>query len=334
MTEREDAGVGEQGEEEAARFELLEPLLMDEDRSLWKRATETAAAIFDCPAAAVVVGASRGLHEILGQVGLGVELTAAGAIAAEVSPARAVGLGRGVALDGRSARLRGLGVWLQASQSLAAAPLTVGGGVVGALVLGLPGPAPRGWHSEGLARLAQDFSALLAHGCEVRGLERSSGVTAIDPGATRMALRGSMRRMRQTALQLAVTNAKLRRGLERLSEEELELSSVEAALLQREALVCYEHLRKRFEAAMGVGPLPEGRWARGQVLEVARVLIEQRPLVALGQELGAGRLSPSQAATALRMLGPRPPREQAMVEAIEALLGWLEATPLSVRCSA
>lgn len=322
---------------EQARFEALEPLLIEEERALWKSTAESAAAALDCPSAALVMLSSSRQHVLLGQVGLDIEFEITRAIAAEISPASvALVHEQTLHLDHKGARQWGLSCWLRASRSrgLLIVPLWMREQMVGALVVGLPGDAaPGAWRVESLERIAREISRLLEHTRAERIRERNSGLTVVDPGAARMALRGALRRIEQTMLQLALASSQLWRGLA-LHEADLPASSEAVARLYRDALGSQENLARRLTMLVDWSSPPGSDRAQRRVLELAQGLLGLRPLLLIGQAIGVGRLSPEQGTQALRMLGNQGPDGVRMVQLVRELQDWLEGFPSSVRSQA
>jgi hypothetical protein len=334
MSTQHDSALLDLGTPDQRRFEALEPLLLEEERSLWKCSAEAAAAFFDGPSAALVMLSSRRQHVLLGQVGLDPEFETTRAVAAEISPASVALVHEStVYLDPRNARQWGLSCWLRASRSraLVIAPLWMEDLLVGALVLGVPGnAAPRAWRMEGLEKLAREISALLVHTRDERERERNSGLTVVDPGAARLALRGALRRIEQTMLQLALASSKLWRGLA-LHEEDLPSSSAAVSRLYQDALGSQENLARRLKMLIDWSSPAGSDRARRRVLELAQGLLGLRALLLLGQAIGTGRLSQEQGTQALKMLGNQGPDGVRMVQIVRELQEWLEEVPASVR---
>lgn len=321
---------------EQRRFEILEPLLFEADQTTWINSIQKATSLLGGHSAALVMASSNQQHILLGQVGMTAEFEISKAIAAEISPANvALILEHSAYLDYEEAQQWGLSCWLRASRSqgLAITPLKIGDTLVGALVLGLSDVPSQTRNLEGLTRLGQEISIQLNHVRAHLQQERQSGLTVVDPGAARIALRGALRRMEPTLLQLALLSSQLWRGLALHSEEEILTSGPRMLKLYQEAQIWRENLAIKLRMLVEWSSPEGGEWANRQALLLAQGLLGLRSLLLLGEAIGKGQLSPEQGSIALKMLGSQGPDTVQMTQVVHALQGWLEEIPSSGRIS-
>jgi hypothetical protein len=311
-----------------ARHEALEPFLFGGERQPWQATAKTAAALAETPQAGLsfFLQHSERLVSVEGvapeiEVGRCVAFTQSPAVMVRDSIDAQVFLGQ--AEIEREwpvfARITGLA-------SLLIVPVPIGETVVGALWVGSTSPLPASSLGPTLQKMAQQTGRAIDQTGKRWRRDTYANSTMIDPGASLIALRGSMRQM-QTEIERAFdVSAALRTAVQALDEGVVIATLGEATQSLASAVIAHNHARKRLDSLEVRGLDEELREAKNLLLTILMELAELQPVVELGRALANGSLSDREVRRAFALLPDLASKNVARGSVI-ALTAWTELVP-------
>jgi hypothetical protein len=214
--------------------------------------------------------------------------------------------------------------------SLLAVPVELNNAVIGCLWLGTTAttPAPLAVNSvaPSLRALASQTSRAIDQAGKHWRRDTYANSTMIDPGASLLALRGSMRQMLADVERAFDVSASLRTAVQSLDEGLVISLLAEANQSLGGAVVAHNHARKRLDSLEVRGLDEELQEAKGLLLTILMELAELQPVLELGRALVNGSLSDREVRRGFAFLPDLADKNVAR-GAVIALGAWTELVP-------
>ncbi len=309
-----------------ARHEALEPFLFGNERQPWQSTAKTAAALGEGLQAGLSLFLQHS-ERLVSVEGVVAELNVGRCLGFSQSPTALVRAEKWVSLSGEDllqqwpvfAKVTGL-------RSLLVVPVQAEDTPIGALWIGAVSPLPLESLGPSLQQLAQQTGRAIDQTGKRWRRDTYANMTMIDPGASLIALRGSMRQMQAEVEQAFDVSASLRAAVQAF-DEGLVISTLAAASQSLSgAVVAHNHARKRLDSLEVRGLDGELKEAKGLLLSILVELAELQPVLDLGRSLVNGSLSDREVRRALSLL-PELASKNIARGAVIALTAWTELVP-------